>query len=320
MKVAQYASPGQIKLIEMPIPQIESDEVLVRLDKVAICGSDLHVVYEMPPDKYPFPPGFSGHECVGVVEESDSPDFNPDDWVLMIPPEANAWAEYVTVGSPWLIPIPDHLLAEQAVLAQLLGCIIYTCKKLKNVLGKTAVVIGQGPAGLLFSAMLHRMGVRQVIGLDVIEHRLETAICMGADHVINVDDVSPVEVVTELTQGQMADVVIEAVGKEETINLCADLARPFGELALFGGPMRKQMMLDFEKFLRKQLYTTTTIHTQQEPGLASFRLAMEFIANNRIDVTPLISHHIPFEDIRQAFALAYYKQDGAIKVLVDFKP
>ena len=90
-----------------------------------------------------------------------------------------------------------------------------------------------------------------------------------------------------------------------------------GELALFGGPKNKIIPFEFEKFLRKQLHTTSTAHTQQEAGLASFRLAMDFIGSGRLDVSPLISHRFQFSDLQRAFDLAYSRQDGAVKVLVE---
>jgi len=317
MKTAQYTARGQVSFINLPIPQVNTGEILVHLKIIAICGSDLHVLYDMPSDDYPFPPGFSGHECVGVVEESGSPEFQPGDLVLVIPPQANAWTEYIVVDPEWLIPIPAHLPLEEAVLAQLLGCVIYTCKKFDNILGKRVAVVGQGPAGILFSMLLHQMGARQVIGLDIVDHRLETAAQMGADHTINIGKEDPVEVVRALTQAQMADIVIEAVGQEETINLCPDLVREFGELALFGGPNSRVIAFEFEKFLRKQLKTTSTAYTQRESGLTSFRLAMEFIGSGRTDITPLISHHFPFADLQHAFDLAESRQNGAVKVLID---
>jgi L-iditol 2-dehydrogenase len=319
MKTAQYTARGQINFVDLPTPRCTSQEVLVRLKQVAICGSDLHVLYGMPFDEYPFPPGFSGHECVGVVEVSASSEFQPGDRVLVIPPKANAWVEHIVVGPEWLIPIPDHVPLEQAVIAQLLGCVIYTCKKLENVLGKMAVIVGQGPAGILFSSLLRHLGARQVIGLDIVDHRLETAAQMGADHTYNAERDDPVEAVGELTDGRLADLVIEAVGKEETINLCPDLVHEFGELVLFGGPNSRIMAFEFEKFLRKQLKTTSAAHTQREAGLASFRLAMEFIGSGRMDVAPLISHHFQFADIQRAFDLAESRENGAVKILVDIE-
>ncbi len=317
MKAAQYTARGQVSFVDIPFPRVNSQEVLVRLVYDVICGSDLHVLYEMPADEYPFPQGFSGHECVGVVEQSQSSAFQPGDRVLVIPPQANAWVEYIMVEQDWLIPIPDHIQLEQAVLAQLLGCVIYTCKKLDNVLGKTVAVVGQGPAGILFSTLLRNMGAQQVIGLDIVDHRLGIAKLMGANFTINVNMTDPVEAVAELTRGQMADIVIEAVGKEETINLCPDLAREFGEMVLFGGPKNRIMAFEFEKFLRKQLQTTSTAHTQQEAGLVSFRLALDFIGSGRIDVAPLISHRFQFDELQQAFDLAYSRQNGVLKALVE---
>ena len=166
--------------------------------------------------------------------------------------------------------------------------------------------------------LLSYMGAKQVIGLDIVGHRLALSQRIGANHIINVEDVDPVKAIQELTKGEMADVVVEAVGKDETINLSPDLVRSQGELALFGIPKNAIFPFTMEKFFRKQLRTYTSAYTQLEPGFRSFRLALDLIAQGRVDVTPLITHQLPFIEIQKAFHLAETKADGATKVLVNF--
>ena len=143
MKAAQFTAPGQIDLVDVPEP--EGEDVIVRMDKVTICGSDLHFLDDSPAEKYPFLPGQSGHECVGVVEEANGADVQRGDRMLVIPPDFNAFAEYLMVPSHRLIALPEGLGTELGVLGQQLGTVIFCCKKLTNVLGKVVVVnIGGG--------------------------------------------------------------------------------------------------------------------------------------------------------------------------------
>ena len=318
MKAAQYTAPGRIDVIETPDPAPTHGTVLLRTEKVTICGSDLHFLNDSPTEAYPWKPGQSGHECVGVIEESAIPAFRRGSRVLVLPPEFDAFAEYLAVEPNYLIPLPEGLAPHHGILGQQLGTVVFCCRKLKNVLDKDVVVVGQGPAGLFFTMLLYRMGARQVIGLDLVDHRLAVARQVGAVHTVNVAQQDPVEAVREHTQGRMADVVVEAVGKAETINLCADLVREGGEFALFGVPKKEILPIAMEKILRRNLTMLTSVFAQREPGLRSFRLALDLIAQGRLDVSPLISHRFPFADIRDAFTLAETKQDGAVKVLLEF--
>jgi L-iditol 2-dehydrogenase len=317
VRAAQYQSPGLLSLVEVPAPDCESGQVLVWIERAGICGSDLHMLYDSPREVFPLPAGQSGHECVGIVVESQAPTFMPGERTLVIPPYADGFSELLAVSPQWLIPLPDNLDLDCSVVAQQLGTVVCCIRRLTMILGKTAVVIGQGPAGLLFSAMLHRLGARLVIGLDVVAHRLAVARQLGADHTVDVRMVDPVAAVADLTNGTMADLVIEAVGNPETINLAPHLARAEGELALFGVPKQSSFPFAYEHFLRRQLRTVASIHAQGEPGLLSFRLAVDLLACGYLDVRPLISHRLPFGEIETGFALAATKQDGAVKVLLD---
>lgn len=319
MKAARIFAPGEIEIIEVPMPIRNGDHVLVRMDTATVCGSDLHDMYGRPDDRYPFQPGQMGHECVGIVEVSDNNNVQPGDRMLVIPPNYNAFADYVSIAPKWLIPLPDELDTESAVLGQQLGTVIFCCRRLSNVIDKTAVVIGQGPAGLLFTALLYRMGARKVIGLDLVDHRLDVSLRVGAEHVVNVEKEDPIGIVYDLTDGDMADLVVEAVGKSETINLCAGLVRQRGQVAFFGVPKRVEEPVRLDDFLRKNVSIITSVGAQWEPGLRSFRLALDIIAQKRLDLAPLISHRVPFSRIKKAFDLAETKRDGAVKVLIKFE-
>lgn len=318
MKAALYTAPGRIEIVDVPAPAPAPGDLLVRMETATICGSDLHYLADSPPETYPWKPGQSGHECIGTIESLHSDRFPPGLRVLVLPPGFDGFAEFILADSTCVIPLPDDLESERAVLAQQLGTVIYCCKKLCNVLGKVFVVIGQGPAGLLFTMLLRMMGARCVIGLDLVDYRLEVARFVGASHTVNVERDDPVEAVRRITDGCMADGVVEAVGKAETVNLCPSLVRQCGEVALFGVPKEEMLPVAVEDFLRKNVRLVASANAQGEAGLTSFRLAVELIASRRLDVSPLISHRLWFADIVEGFRLAEEKRDGAVKILLKF--
>lgn len=319
MKAARYIAPGQIAVEEAAMPEPPRGGLLLRMEIAAVCGSDLHYCADSPPESFPWKPGQSGHECVGSIEVSRSKEWTPGARVLVLPPEFNGFAEWVAVDPAYVLALPDGMASELGVLAQQLGTVLFCCRKLQNVLDKRFVVIGQGPAGLLFSAVLHASGARQVIGVDLVEHRLAMARRLGVERTIDMARDDPVEAVLQYTDGHMADGVVEAVGKAETINLCPKLVRQGGEVALFGVPKKEFLPIAMEQFLRKNVRLVASADAQGEPGLRSFRLALDMIASRRIDVRPLITHRLPLSAIAEAFSLAETKRDGAVKVLVDLR-
>ena len=319
MQAAQYLSPGTVALVTAPDPEPLKDGLLLRPIVAAICGSDLHFLHDCDAAQYPFKPGFSGHECVAVVEEAAAgAGLSPGQRVLALAPEYDAFAAMLPAPADSVLPVPDNLSSEQALMAQQLGTVIYCCRKLTNVLDAHVAVVGQGPAGLLFTMMLHHMGAASVTGIDIVDHRLHLAASLGATCTVNARTADPVEQLRAHTKGHMADVVVEAVGKPETINLCADLVRHGGDVAIFGVPKTEQVPLRLEDFMRKNVRILTSIFAQREPGLRSFRHALTLIASGRIDPGPLITHRLPFARVADGFELAHSRRDGAVKVLLTF--
>ncbi|MGB1251178.1 MAG: zinc-dependent alcohol dehydrogenase, partial [Candidatus Promineifilaceae bacterium] len=215
---------------------------------------------------------------------------------------------------------PDTLSFEQGVLAQLLGCNIWALKKIGPVFDKNVAIVGQGPAGLFFTKLLSNMGAKRVIGLDLDEHRLSTAHQMGATHTINATDNNEYRAqVRDITKGQMADLVIESVGLPETVDMTINLGREYADLLIFGIPKVTPTPIDIYKSLRMQQRWITTVGTQFEPNLSSFRLGMQMIKDGRVDVTPLISHSMPFGDLAQALKMAKTREDKTIKIMMEMQ-
>lgn len=318
MRATRVVARGRVEFVEAPAPVLGPGQVLVRPLLVAICGSDVRTVYYRPEAEYPLRVGTSGHEMVGRVEAADAPGqgLEAGDLALVLVPHEDAMAELFRAAAEDVLVLPPGRPLEELLMAQQLGTVIYACKRLPSLMDRDVVVIGQGSAGLFFDAVCRRMGARRVIGLDVKEARVAAGLRMGASHTVNNARVDALAAVQELTDGRLADLVVEAVGEPETINLAPRLARVGGQLLYFGIPRVESLQFDFWGFFRKYCQTLTLAGSASEPGRRSFRLALEWIARGEIDVSRMITHRFPWERVAEAYELARTRDDGAIKVLV----
>ncbi|MEM8923147.1 MAG: zinc-binding dehydrogenase [Actinomycetota bacterium] len=325
MRTGQMVAINKMVCTETEVRPPGVDEVVVRTSYASICGSDLHVVYHgvmVPP--LPCAHGYPGHEGIGEVVESNAPGLAVGDLVLTAPNAAigACFGEYQTIAAKYCLPLPSGRLPdEQLLMAQQFGTVIFAMRKNPvDVIGKTVVVIGQGSAGLFFTHQLKRQGAAKVIVTDVAERRLQVAERMGADVVVANTGDDLLQAVMDHTGGQGADHVVEAVGRKETLLQSTDLARPDGTLLWFGLPDSEEPVpVNFNHIFRKRLTAWSHYGAQDEPDLASFRVAADQILAGDIDVSDIVSHIMPIEDIDDAFALANDPgADDAVKVSLSF--
>ena len=189
-------------------------------------------------------------------------------------------------------------------------------KKLPSVLDKDVAVVGQGPMGQLFDGVLRNLGAREIIGVDPVESRLANSRRMGATATVSNRQEDPAAAVRRITEGRMAEVVIEAVGHhDQAFNLCIDLCQKAGRILYFGVPPEH---LDRVRW-RDLFYKNITVHTSVDPDFRrDFPLAMRWIGEGRIDVSKVITHRYRLEEIQTAFETFRDRKDGALKVLVEF--
>jgi len=256
---------------------------------------------------------------IGAVEAVDAPgsDIKVGDVALTLVPYHDAMAEYFLAPVEDVLVLPGGRPLEHFLMAQQLGTVIYACKRLPNIVGKDAVVIGQGSAGLFFDAMLRRMGAEQVIGLDVKGARVAAGLKFGATHTVNNAQTDALQAVEEITEGRLADLVVEAAGEVETINMTARLAKVGAHLLYFGIPRATTFEFDFWTFFRKYCDTTTVSDAAFEPGRKAFRQALDWIAEGVINVSPMLTHRFLLEQVLEAYELARTREDGAIKVVIE---
>jgi len=322
MRAVQVIAPGQVVFIETPKPELKPGHALVRTRRLSLCGSDVHMIHHSLLHKYPFPPGTSGHEMVGVVEAVDPPDgpVRPGDLALTLVVGHRSMAEYYLAPLEHVFPLPPGKPIEHYLQAQQLGTVIYASKRLPNLLDRTVAVIGQGSAGLWFNLMARRMGAKQVIGVDMQGHRLALSAYYGATHTVHNAENDAAAAVSEITGGRMADVVVEAAGEVSAIRLAVELARPFGFVLYFGVPRTAglpDIQFPFEPFFQKCLQAQAIVNAMEEPNQSSTRLALQLIADGIADPGPMLTHHFPFDQVLDAYELQRTPDEGAVKIVID---
>jgi threonine dehydrogenase-like Zn-dependent dehydrogenase len=342
VKAAQIVAPRRIVVVDTDEPQLlGAGQVKIQLERACLCGSDVPLwdydhnelaerarlnprkakrapfVDYVNGDPYPLRVGLSIHECLGTVVESTSDQFQTGDFVLALPDAQTGLREYICAPDSRTIPLPKGAVPdEQILMTQPLGTVVWACQKLGNIVDSDVAIVGQGPMGLMFTHMLANLGARTVIGLDKLDYRLHTAKKMHATHTVNVDKVDAVKAIREITNGKMADLVVEAVGHQtKTLNSCMKLVRHMGTLLCFGVPDDAYYPFAYPEFFRLNLNLISTVGPNVVPN---FSLARDLIAQGRVDVAPLVTHVLPFEEIQHGYELFTDRLDGAIKVVIDY--
>lgn len=295
---------------DIPVPEIKDKQILVRPKIMTVCGSD-HPFY-LGRCEYPLPPGFPWHETIGVVTQSRSEHFAEGDEVLAIPVQQHGYLDQFVANEDRAAVLPEW--DEQLVLAQPLGTVLNGEMKLSSVEGKTVVIIGQGNIGLLWTQLMRVRGAARIIVVDLLANRLEAATQGGATDTINASETDPITKVTDLTDGSLGDVVVEAVGLPETQINSIHMAGHDAEVLFFGVPREREFPFPFTDFYRKHLRLTSTSSTN---AWRDFPMAFDLIGSGQIDTKPIITHRLPHTELVEAMELAVDGRRGnAIKVLL----
>ncbi len=318
MKAARIVAPEKFEVFDEPEANLPDGMVMVRLSRAALCGSDYPYFYSnFPATSYPLPAGYPGHECCGVVYKSRNPLFREGEKVMYYPPFLDGYKECHIADPLRLQKLPDcEVPLNQLLMTQVVGCVSHAVFRIDRPYKKSVVIMGQGPIGLIFTALMKLHGASLVIAADVLNYRLEIAKQMGADCTINPEKENAREVLKELTGGEMADIVIDAYGqKSEVINECFELARHNGQVAFFGICLEESPRLNFNTFFRKELRMIASVG----PDLAiDYPHALKMILSGAIDVSRIPSHSLPFEKIQEAFEMSAGRQKNVIKAVLEF--
>ena len=336
MKAAVYHGPGDLRIEEVPRPETGPRDVVLRVDRVGVCGSDLHVYRT---GQFGTGPGMiMGHEFAATaVEVGDdvegarvggrytgftigfcgecywcehgSPRLCPELFSRYSGyGKPGAMAEFIRiedaeVGSN-LIEIPDGVSDEAAAMAEPLGTATYSIHRAKPKGGDTVVVIGAGPVGLLLVQALKATADVRVIVTEMSEPRAHLAAEVGADHVLDARRPDLLEAVQELTgtgrwsfgSGGMADIVFDAAAAPPTFEQALLFVRSQGTVCLVG-VSEQPATVDPSLIVHKDIRVIGVFGSSIPHG-------MRLIADGEVSVEALVSHRFPLAEAAAAFETA----------------
>ncbi|MEM3566054.1 MAG: zinc-dependent dehydrogenase [Candidatus Bathyarchaeia archaeon] len=338
MKAAVYYSQLDIRIEEMPIPQISDDEVLVKMKACGICGSDLMDWYLK--NRAPL---VLGHEPSGVIVEKGKnvKSFDVGDRVFVHHHVAclkchyclrgdytlceqfhktnivpGGFAEYFRVPAPNLqldtLKIPENLSFEEATLIEPVGCCIRAIKKCGIHKGDTIAVIGAGATGIIHTVLAKIFGARKVIVSDLIDFRLKFAEKFGADVTVNPLNQNLATIVKRETGGRGVDLAIITAPSLEAYKTGLGICRKGGKLCVFAPTDPGKILeispkqLFFNELQIIPSYSTSHIETRE---------ALEMIKSGKIRVKDLITHRFPLKETAKAFKTALEDKES-LKVIV----
>ena len=185
MKAAQLTAPKRWEFTEVDTPAPADGQVLVKMEQVSVCGSDIRHTYGpvLDESEYPMAPCKGAHELAGVIVESKTDAFREGQRVIAIPyPGTGGLCEYILSEPSRLALLPDDGGLDEWVMCQPPGTVLYSCRQMGSPLQQNILIFGQGSIGLSFTMILSRMGARSVIVVDPLDYRLEKSKEMGSTH------------------------------------------------------------------------------------------------------------------------------------------
>lgn len=346
MKALLLKSACQFDLVDMPTPEIGPNEVLIRVAACGICGSDIHGMDGRTGRR--IPPIVMGHEAAGVIESVgsavegwtvgdrvtfDSTVFCGKCWfcrrgeinlcedrrVMGVScaeyRQHGAFAEYVAVPSHILHRLPENLPFVQAAMVEPVSIALHAVNRIPSRYvmtegGGCAVVVGSGMIGLLVIQALRAAGFETVVAVDLDQRKLDLACTLGATAGMRSDLVDVPQAVRELTDGRGADVAMEVVGIEPTVELSIDVVRKGGAVGLVGN-LTPRIGMSLQKVVTREISLFGSCSSQGE-----YPEALAAIARGSIKVDPLISATVPLSEGAEWFDRLYRTPEGLMKVIV----
>lgn len=341
MKVSIMTDIKQLEFTERAVSAVGPQDVLVKVEAVGICGSDLHYFEHGRIGNYIVKPPFVlGHEASGVVVEvgpevthlkvgdrvalepgitcgecefckSGKYNLCPDVVFFATPPVDGVLQEYVAHPAALSFKLPEHLTALEGAMVEPLAVGLHAAKQGQAAIGQTAVVTGTGCIGLMSLLALKAVGISKVIVVDVIDKRLAKARELGAFATINAATEDVVARVLELTDGKGCDLVIETAGLASTTNQAIQYVKKGSHIVLVGYSKEGHRDLQVELAMDKELTFDTVFRYRH-----LYPLAIEAIASGLIPVRDVVTHEFEFDDVQRAFTESLENKADIVKSVV----
>lgn len=341
MKTAVMTGIRKVEVTNRPIPVPVENEVLVKIEYVGICGSDLHY-YEAGRigDFIVEPPFILGHEAGGIVVETGSNVRNlkvgdrvalepgktcgtcefcksgkynlcPDVVFFATPPVDGVFQEYAVHEAGLCFPIPDNMSTMEAALIEPLAVGLHAAIQGGAGIGQTAVVTGAGCIGLVSLMALKAMGVSRVYVVDVMEKRLQKALELGADGVINGREEDAVAKIMEWTNGAGCDLSIETAGTEITTTQLIQMAKKGSTIVLVGYSASGKLTLPVSTALDKELTFKTVFRYRN-----IYPMAIEAVAQGKIKIKDIVTNIFELDEIADALEQSVENKADIVKGVI----
>jgi L-iditol 2-dehydrogenase len=328
MRAAMLYGIKDLRIEDVPVPTVVGGEVLVKVKTATTCGTDVKIFQRGYVEKVIRLPSIFGHEWAGEVVEVGSGLQWPEEGMRVRAGNSapclhcemcqrgkynlcenmiwlwGAYAEFVKVPSRMVLvnmqEVPGHVSFEEASMAEPLACVLHGIEEAGVKLGDNVAIVGAGPIGLLHLLTVRKMGVKNVMMVDLVDERLGFAEKVGADVTVNGGREDVPARVRELTGGYGADVVVEAIGLPATWEQALRLVRKGGTVLEFGGcPPGTEIRVNAEQLHYGETRVMGTFHATP----LHFRRALDLIASRTVDVRPLVTRRMRLEDVREALEI-----------------
>ena len=341
MKTAVMLGIGEMGFEERDIPQVKDDEVLVKLEYVGICGSDLHY-YETGAigDYVVEPPFVLGHEPGGTVVEvgknvthlkagdrvalepgktcghcefckTGRYNLCPDVVFFATPPVDGVFQEYVAHEADLCFKLPDNVSTLEGALIEPLAVGFHAAIQGDAHLGQKAVVMGAGCIGLVSMMALKARGVSEVYVVDIMEKRLQKALELGADGVINGAEENVEEKIRQITDGRGVDLVIETAGTEVTTRQAISIAKKGSNIVLVGYSKSGEMTLPMSLVLDKELTFKTVFRYRH-----IYPMAIEAVAQGKVNLKGIVTDIFDLDDVQKAMDYSVNNKTDIVKAVI----
>lgn len=331
-------APGQITFQNVPVPTITDDQVLVKIMKIGVCGSDIHVYHgEHPFTKYPVT---QGHEVSGevVAAGKNAGEFYPGQRVTIEPQlvcgkcypcrhgqynlceelrvmgfQATGTAStYFAVDKAKVTPLPQDMGFDEGAMIEPLAVAVHAVRRAGDVKGRQIAVLGAGPIGNLVAQVAKGMGAAKVMVTDVSDYRLELAKKCGIDVAVNTKNVNFGEAMLEHFGPDKADVIYDCAGNNITMGQAIAHARKGSTIilvAVFAG----MASVDLAVLNDHELDLNTTMMYRHE----DYVTAIELVQAGLIQLKPLMTKTFPFKEYLEAYKYIDANRETSMKILID---
>jgi L-iditol 2-dehydrogenase len=341
MKQQVMTEPGKIEFREVEIPKPGPDQVLVKIKRIGICGSDIHVFHGSHPyTKYPIT---QGHEVSAQIVECGAyakkyavgqrvviepqvycghcypclhGKYNLCEELKVMGFQTTGMAsEYFAVDESKCTPIPDNMTYDQGAMIEPLAVTVHAVKRFSDIKGANVCIEGCGPIGLLLAQSAKALGAKKVIITDILDVRLELAKSVDVDGVVNTKKVDFGEALVKEFGSDKADVIYDCAGNDITMNAAIQNARK-GSTIILVAVFGKMANVDLAKLNDSELDLNTSMMYRHEDYVDAIRLVSE----GKIKLAPLMTNHFAFENYQDAYKFIDDNRETTMKVFIDVDP